>query len=118
MDHADELDPGVFIDAIESLGDVIIDAAIAGLAEGWDTFNPSLTITGLIQPVIFGIPLGAPSAELQILINKDQVSFSFEGSQGCLNSLDDSKLCMTSGIVGLNGYYPQLSIGGYEPAHP
>src|SRR6185436_14410229 len=38
----------------------IIDAAInAGLA-GFNAFNPSLVVHGVIQPTIFGIPLGDP----------------------------------------------------------
>lgn len=69
IDHADAIDPGSFADVLAALGPVIVDAAIDGLAAGWDTFNPSLTITGRIQPVVFGIPFGPPTAALDILIN-------------------------------------------------
>ncbi|UCE37498.1 MAG: hypothetical protein JSW00_18920 [Thermoplasmata archaeon] len=64
----------------KDLADVVIEAAITGLDKGWDTFNPSLKITGEIQPVIFGIPLGKPDVSVDLFLNKDVLSFSFEGS--------------------------------------
>jgi hypothetical protein len=62
------------------LADIVIDAALEGLDAGWDTFDPSLKITGRIQPIIFGIPLGDPAVSVDLFLNKDVLSFSFEGS--------------------------------------
>jgi len=67
-------------DFLLDLADVVIDAAIKGLKEGWEAFDPSLRIYGKIQPVIFGIPLGEPDFEIELFMNKDIVSFGFTGS--------------------------------------
>ncbi|MEW6157768.1 MAG: PKD domain-containing protein [Verrucomicrobiota bacterium] len=59
---------------------MIQQAAVAGLRAGWDRFDPSLKLNGLIQPTLFGIPLGAPNGKTDVLIDKRGLSFSFEGS--------------------------------------
>ncbi len=56
---------------LQSLAD---SASLAGLA-ALDQFNPSLAISGKIQPVVFGFPVGDALAEATITIGKEGVGF-------------------------------------------
>ncbi len=47
---------------------------------GWAGFDPTLTVQGVIQPTIFGFPMGNPSQEATVSINKAGVSFHIGGS--------------------------------------
>jgi len=64
----------------DTIGPLILNAGLSGLQQGWDRFRPELIITGRIQPQFFGIPLGEPALAVDLIVNRDQVSFSFEGS--------------------------------------
>src|SRR5690606_6963882 len=44
------------------------------------SFDPSLTITGSVQPTVLGIPMGPPDQELSLMITKDSLGFEFQGS--------------------------------------
>jgi hypothetical protein len=56
---------------LQSLAD---SASLAGLA-AIDQFNPSLSISGKIQPVVFGFPVGDALAEATITVGKEGVGF-------------------------------------------
>jgi hypothetical protein len=75
-----ELDVHGFTNAIASMTPILVDAVRAGVAAGWERFDPSLKLCGMIQPSIFGMPIGEPSAEIELSIDKRAVSFGFEAS--------------------------------------
>jgi hypothetical protein len=75
-----ELDVNGFTDAIASMTPILVDAVRAGVAAGWERFDPSLKLRGMIQPSIFGMPIGEPSAEIELSIDKRAVSFGFKAS--------------------------------------
>ena len=66
--------------ALEAIGDVLLRAALDGLIATWEGFNPSLVIHGAVQPTIFGFPMGEPTDEVDLIINKQQVSFGIRTS--------------------------------------
>ena len=53
-----------------------IDAGQAFL----DVFDPSFHLFGKIQPVILGIPLGAPKHDVELIIDKGGLAFGFDTS--------------------------------------
>ncbi|MEW6160448.1 MAG: hypothetical protein AB1813_23695, partial [Verrucomicrobiota bacterium] len=80
INEADNLDAGTLLNALSGMLPVMQEAAVAGLAAGWSTFDPSVKLKGLIQPTLFGMPIGKPTQEVTVLINKSSIAFDYEGS--------------------------------------
>jgi hypothetical protein len=79
------------------LGEVARTAILAAS----DAFNPSLTITGIIQPTIFGFPLGEPLNEVELILNKHQFSFATEFNLKDLIKAPLSFIPFAGGLVDL-----------------
>ena len=84
--------PGSLNTALEGLGKVIQQAAVAGLRAGWNRFDPSLKITGRLQPVLFGMPIGEPVGKVDVFVDKRGISFGFTSPFGPISVL-------TSGLI-------------------
>ncbi|MEQ9461481.1 MAG: Calx-beta domain-containing protein [Phycisphaeraceae bacterium] len=61
---------GVFAGAVDSGDQALIDA--------YQAFNPSLVLRGALQPSLLGFPIGDPSDEVDLVINKNQITLDLE----------------------------------------
>ena len=83
-------DPGTPLDgtavtkAVADLALVLRDAILDAEGAAYDVFNPSITLSGAIQPVILGIPFGEPKTSVDVIVDKTGLSFDFQTS---LNNL-------------------------------
>lgn len=60
--------------------DNVSGAVNAAIIAGWNGFNPTLTVRGLIQPTVFGFPLGNPTAAVTVSVNKTAITFDIAAS--------------------------------------
>jgi len=109
--EVDRLDAGALISALDELMAQMQVAAIEGLAAGWKTFDPSLRLKGLIQPVIFGMPLGTPSQEVTVFINKDRISLEYEGRLALLILGSQYGTLLNALPAGLDGLNDRTFLG-------
>ncbi len=58
---------------VNAVSEIFQDAAAAGSDTFFDVIDPSLTITGELQPQLFGIPLGEPTERVEVRVDKHQV---------------------------------------------
>ncbi|MFK8114599.1 MAG: dockerin type I domain-containing protein [Rubripirellula sp.] len=58
-----------------AIGTIVGSSGSAGLETFFDIIDPSLTIEGSIQPSLLGIPIGEPTDELSVTIDKRELSF-------------------------------------------
>ncbi len=114
-----QLLPALFLEVMDFDGDdwaafglafaeVVVNAFFEGAQAAWEIFNPSLTIHGQIQPILFGIPIGRPTFDAELTINKRQIVFDFEGSLSSqlLNMIVGSALgpigsALPPGLIGI-----------------
>lgn len=88
--------------AFESL---LTQSAKTALQTGWSHFNPSLKLTGSIQPVILGIPFGRAEA-VDITIDKQSIGF------GLTTSIHDIIRRLADAAIPLSGFLVDfLSLG-------
>ena len=66
-----------------AVGEILLDSGQAAAKTFFDTINPSLTISGQIQPTLLGIPLGDPTDQIEVRVDKKQLFLS-----GKFNVLD------------------------------
>ena len=66
--------------ALAALAEIIRSATAQGLSAFGDLFDPSLTITGALQPTFLGLPLGDPTVGGTLQIDRTGLYLEFEGS--------------------------------------
>lgn len=71
-------------EALLAFSRVVQQAMLDAAAQAADVFNPSLIVTGAMQPVLFGIPFGPPESELSLRLNKTGLEL---GAQFSFNTL-------------------------------
>ncbi len=58
-------------------GDFLTNAthrAAEGLSAAFEAFNPTFLVSGAIQPTVFGFALGDPTDQVDLVINKNQIT--------------------------------------------
>jgi hypothetical protein len=58
----------------QAVGQILFDAADSASQRFFEVINPSVTVSGQIQPTIFGIPLGEPTEEVNVTLSKHQLT--------------------------------------------
>ncbi|KAA0232210.1 MAG: hypothetical protein EDR02_18355, partial [Actinobacteria bacterium] len=69
-------------EAIAALLGVVRDAVLEGGQAFLSQFDPSFHLRGMLQPIILGIPFGAPQHEVELIISKTGLGFGFDTSIG------------------------------------
>jgi hypothetical protein len=73
---------------LNELSRVVTDAAITAVTTAGSVFDPSLEISGSLQPTILGIPFGDALVAGRIALSKNGLEVEFEGSiQRIINKL-------------------------------
>lgn len=67
-------------DFAQDVIDIVMDAGNAAANAYFDTIDPSLQISGSIQPVLLGIPIGDSLAEVDVRLDKKGLSVAGKGS--------------------------------------
>jgi CSLREA domain-containing protein len=80
FDVADKLTDEDQVTLFEQFTLLLGQATLDAVSAGWDAFNPSLEMSGVLQPLIFGIPFGEPDEEVSLTINKSGISFELNTS--------------------------------------
>jgi len=96
-------------DAAKTFFDGIAQAAHDAIVAANDAFDPSLVITGVIQPTIFGFPIGDPDQEVELILNRRGLSFAFAAD---LKEMSKGQVNLLSG--GLGGFLIDLISLGFE----
>lgn len=58
-----------------AIGEIFVDASDAAFVDFFEVIDPSLTINGQIQPVLLGMPIGEPTEQIEVRINKHELFF-------------------------------------------
>ena len=81
---ADAVDGFDFQSAIGSvMGSFLVGAASssdAAIQQAYEAFNPSFVMRGALQPTLFGFPIGDPNTEVDLVINKNLITFDLTAS--------------------------------------
>jgi alpha-tubulin suppressor-like RCC1 family protein len=77
---ADLADEGALDEAVETLFDVVRTAAVDALEEAADAFDPSFVFRGALQPVVLGLPIGEPTAAVEVAFDRRSFGFVLTGS--------------------------------------
>ncbi|MEI7921870.1 MAG: LamG-like jellyroll fold domain-containing protein, partial [Planctomycetota bacterium] len=71
---------GDFDKAVQIMVPIFVKAGVDAISAGYEQFNPSLTIHAIVQPTLFGMPIGSPDQLVDLYVNKRGLSFSYTGS--------------------------------------
>ena len=75
-----EIGNGSILSIFNDIGPVLEKACVDALNAAGSVFDPSLMITALVQPQLFGMTLGPPTQMVNLVINKKGINFSYDGS--------------------------------------
>ncbi|RLB64516.1 MAG: hypothetical protein DRH04_11400, partial [Deltaproteobacteria bacterium] len=65
---------------VNELPDLLASSFITALDIAIDRFDPQLAIKGVMQPAMFGFPMGDPTSEVSLFLSKDKAEFMVGGS--------------------------------------
>jgi hypothetical protein len=96
--------------ALAALAEIIRSATAQGLSAFGDLFDPSLTITGALQPTFLGLPLGDPTVGGTLQLDRTGLYLEFEGSLTELSKAAASS-SFPGGAPALNGILSSATLG-------
>jgi hypothetical protein len=96
--------------ALAALAEIIRSATAQGLSAFGDLFDPSLTITGALQPTFLGLPLGDPTVGGTMQLDRTGLYLEFEGSLTELSKAAASS-SFPGGAPALNGILSSATLG-------
>jgi hypothetical protein len=70
------------VDALAAFSSTVNQAARDAGSAFESQFDPKLVLRGVIQPIIFGIPLGQPDQDVEVVLSKTGLAFGFDTSVG------------------------------------
>lgn len=108
-DDLAQMDLGGVAEAVTEFLDITRTAGAAALSAAGEAFNPSLTISGAMQPLMLGIPMGEPTNAITVSI--DRTSLRFEVTTSIIENLKD---LADKVLPGSSAILTTVTLGGHD----
>ena len=95
--------------AIADFANAIASAAFQAGLDAWEGFDPRLTISGRIQPVLLGFPIGRPLVDGTIIVDKSGLTVELSARIAKI-----LQLVLNQSFAGVGGSLVELLTLGFE----